>query len=129
MMKKKIIVSDKAPAAIGAYSQAVKAGNLLFISGQIPFDKEGNPVEGDVKAKTRQVLENIKGILTDAGSELGQVLKTTIYAKDMNDFSDINEVYGEYFQNNPPARAFIEVARLPKDVPVEIEAIAILDEE
>ncbi|HKL76561.1 MAG TPA: RidA family protein [Halanaerobiales bacterium] len=126
-MERKVIASDKAPAAIGAYSQAVKAGNMLFVSGQIPYDKDGNPVDGGPGEQTRQSLENVKAILEEAGSDLSKVVKATIFASDMENFSEINEVYGQYFGEKAPARAFVEVARLPKDVDVEIEVIAICD--
>ncbi len=124
---KEIISTDKAPAAIGAYSQAVKAGNLLFVSGQIPFDLDGNLLEGSVEEQAVQVLENIKGILESAGADLSNVVKATVFAADMNNFTEINEVYGRYFNENPPARAFVEVSRLPKDVDVEIEVIALCE--
>ncbi|MFW6029102.1 MAG: RidA family protein [Halanaerobiales bacterium] len=126
-MKRKIIASNNAPAAIGAYSQAVKAGNMLFVSGQIPYDKDGNAVEGEPAEQTKQSLENVKAILEEAGSSLSKVVKATIFASDMENFSEINEVYSQYFDEKPPARAFVEVARLPKDVDVEIEVIAICE--
>ncbi|MGM0411527.1 MAG: RidA family protein [Bacillota bacterium] len=126
-MERKIIASDNAPAAIGAYSQAVKAGNMLFVSGQIPYDKDGNAVEGGPAEQTKQSLENVKAILEEAGSSLSKVVKATIFASDMENFSEINEVYSQYFDEKPPARAFVEVARLPKDVDVEIEVIAICE--
>ena len=121
---KQPIKSDKAPAAIGPYSQAVKAGGFLFISGQIPLDPAtGQIVEGDISAQTDRVLQNIRGILNDSGATLQDVVKTTIFLADMNDFAVVNEVYGRYFQTEAPARATVEVSRLPKDVRVEIEAI------
>ncbi len=123
-MERKIVESKGAPAAIGAYSQAVVYGGTVYVSGQIPYTAEGNPVAGDLKAQTHQVMKNLKAILEEANSGLGKVLKATIYAKSMDDFALINEVYAEYFKENPPARAFVEVARLPKDVAVEIDAIA-----
>jgi len=126
-MERKVIASENAPAAIGAYSQAVKAGNMLFVSGQIPYDKDGNPVEGGPAEQTRQSLENVKAILEEAGTDLSQVVKATIFASDMENFSEINDVYSQYFGKKAPARAFVEVARLPKDVDVEIEVIAICD--
>lgn len=125
-MSRKIIFSDKAPAAIGPYSHAVEAGNMLFVSGQIPFVPEtGELVSEDIKLQTKQSLANLDGILKDSGYTKYDVVKTTIFIKDMNEFVDINEVYAEYFENHKPARATVEVARLPKDVRVEIEAIAI----
>ncbi len=123
---KEVVFSGDAPRPIGPYSQAVKVGNFLFISGQIPADKDGNLVEGDIKAQTRQVLENIKAILEAAGAGLENVVKVTVYLKDMNDFGAMNEVYSEYFGESKPARAAVEVSRLPKDVKIEIEAIAYL---
>ena len=124
-MKREVISTDNAPAAIGAYSQAVKAGEMLYVSGQIPLDTDGNLIEGNAKEQTEQVLENVKAILKEADSDLSQVVKATIFADDMENFSQINEVYSQYFTEDQPARAFIEVARLPKDVAVEIEVIAI----
>ena len=126
-MKREVISTDNAPAAIGAYSQAVKAGNMLYISGQIPFDTDGNLIEGDASEQTKQVLENVKAILEAANSDLSKVVKATIYASDMENFAQINEVYSQYFTEDQPARAFIEVARLPKDVDVEIAVVAIAE--
>lgn len=126
-MNKQIIHTEKAPAAIGPYSQAIKAGNLLFISGQVPFNPETMEiVEGGVEAQTARVLENLKAILAEAGASFDNVVKTTVFIKDMNEFGMINEIYAKYFGENKPARACVEVARLPKDVKVEIEAIAIV---
>ncbi len=121
---KEAVFTDKAPRPIGPYSQAIKAGEFLFISGQIPVDRDGNLVEGGIKAQTRQVLENIRAILEAAGAGLDNVVKVTVYLKDMNDFSAMNEVYAEYFGSSKPARAAVEVSRLPKDVRIEVEAIA-----
>ncbi|MGL5615822.1 MAG: RidA family protein [Sarcina sp.] len=126
-MKKEVISTINAPAAIGPYSQGIKAGNLLFISGQIPV----NPVEGTIpetiEEQTKQSLENIKAILKEAKLDFNSVVKTTVFLKDLNDFTSMNEVYGSYFTGEGlPARAAVEVARLPKDVKIEIEAIAIL---
>lgn len=127
-MEKQIISTKNAPAAIGPYSQAVSVGNLLFTSGQIPINPAtGEIVSGDVKAATKQSLENIKAILEEAGTSLDKVIKTVVFIKDMNDFASVNEVYGTYFSSNPPARSCVEVARLPKDVLVEIEVIAIVE--
>jgi len=126
-MSKEIISTDKAPAAVGPYSQAVKAGNLLFASGQIPLDPITNElVEGDVQVQTRQVLTNLKALLTAAGASLDKVVKTTVFLTDMNDFPLMNEIYSEFFPSNPPARACVAVSALPKAVSVEVEAIAIL---
>ena len=124
-MPKEIISTEKAPAAIGPYSQAVKAGGFVFLSGQIPIDPEtGKLAIGDIARQTRQVMENIKEVLAVCGCDFSDVVKTTIFITDMNDFSTVNEVYGEYFQDSPPARATVQVTRLPKDVGIEIEAIA-----
>jgi 2-iminobutanoate/2-iminopropanoate deaminase len=128
-MEKKIIYTDKAPKPIGPYSQAVTAsGAMLFTAGQIPLDPvSGQLVEGDIKAQTRQVMKNIDAILKQAGASFASVVKTTVFLKDMSEFPPMNEVYGEYFKENPPARSTVEVARLPKDVRVEIEVIALID--
>ncbi|WP_337814306.1 RidA family protein [Intestinibacter sp.] len=126
-MTNQVIHTENAPAAIGPYSQAVKAGNLLFVSGQVPFVPETMEiVEGDVKAQTAQSLKNLQAILKEAGADFSNIVKTTVFIKDMNEFAQINEVYAEYFGENKPARACVEVARLPKDVKVEIELIAVL---
>ena len=123
---KTIIATTNAPAAIGPYSQAVQLGNLLFTSGQIPLDPAtGQIVAGDVEAQTRQALTNLKEVLEAAGSDLAKVIKTTVFIKDMNDFAKVNEVYAKYFAKNAPARSCVEVARLPKDVLVEVEAVAV----
>jgi 2-iminobutanoate/2-iminopropanoate deaminase len=123
---KEIIRTEKAPAPIGPYNQAVKANGFIFVSGQIPFDLQNNQlVTGDIKKATRLVLTHIKNILEEAGSSLENVIKVNVYLKDMNDFAAMNEVYGEFFTNNFPARAAVEVARLPKDVEVEIECVAL----
>ena len=124
-MKKQIISTTNAPAAIGPYSQAVKAGNLLFVSGQIPLDPAtGAVVEGDVTVQAKQVFENVKAILTEAGATFEDVVKTTVFLKDMNDFAAMNAVYASYYTENCPARSAVEVGRLPKDVLVEVETIA-----
>lgn len=126
-MAYEVIHTDNAPAAIGPYSQAIKAGNLLFVSGQVPFvPATGEIVEGDVKAQTAQSLKNVQAILAEAGLDFSHVVKSTVFIKDMNEFAQVNEVYAEYFGDNKPARACVEVARLPKDVKVEIELIAVL---
>ena len=124
---KEIISTSNAPSAIGPYSQAVKAGNLLFISGQVPLDPAtGEVVEGDITVQTHRVLDNVKAILTEAGADFSNVVKTTVFLKDMNDFVPMNRVYAEYYPENCPARSAVEVGRLPKDVSVEIETIAYL---
>ena len=122
---KEIISTDKAPAAIGPYSQAVKVGNLLFTSGQIPIDPATNTlVEGGIEVQARRVMENVKAILTARGAGMDAVVKTVVFIKNMNDFAKVNEIYAEYFTGNYPARSCVEVARLPKDVLIEMEAIA-----
>ena len=122
---KEIISTPNAPAAIGPYSQGVKAGNLLFISGQVPLDPAtGEVVEGDITVQTHRVLDNVKAILAEAGADFSNVVKTTVFLKDMNDFVPMNRVYAEYYPENCPARSAVEVARLPKDVLVEVETIA-----
>ena len=126
-MKHEVIHTNDAPAALGPYSQAIKAGNLLFVSGQVPLVPETmEVVEGDVQAQTAQSLKNLKAILAESGADFSNVVKTTVFIKDMNEFGAINEVYAEYFGENKPARACVEVARLQKDVKVEIEVIAVL---
>lgn len=126
-MKHEVIHTNDAPATLGPYSQAIKAGNLLFVSGQVPLVPETmEVVEGDVQAQTAQSLKNLKAILAESGADFSNVVKTTVFIKDMNEFGAINEVYAEYFGENKPARACVEVARLPKDVKVEIEVIAVL---
>lgn len=120
-----MINTDKAPKAIGPYSQAIKYENLIFISGQIAIDpKTQELIEGDIKKQTERIMENIKAILEEAGLSLNHVIKTTIYLKNINDFPALNEVYGKYFTEHKPARATIEVSNLPKGALVEIEAIA-----
>ena len=122
---KQVIHTDKAPAAIGPYSHAIQIGQLLFTSGQVPIDPEtGAIVEGGIQEQARQSLNNIKAILNAAGTNMGAVVKTTVFLQDMNDFAAMNEVYAQFFQEPYPARSAVQVARLPKDVLVEIEAIA-----
>lgn len=123
---KTVIQTTTAPAAIGPYSQAVSIGNLLFCSGQIPLRPDASLVEGGIEAQTTQVMENIKALLSAAGSSLEQVVKTTCFLSDMNHFAAMNSIYAGYFTDNPPARSTVEVARLPRDVLVEIEVIALL---
>lgn len=122
-MRETVSTSD-APAAVGPYSQAIRYGNLLFVSGQIPMDPQtGNVVEGDIEAQSRRVLENVKAIIEASGMNLQHVLKCTCFLKDMGDFERFNGVYKTYFSENPPARECVEVSRLPRDVSVEISAI------
>jgi len=126
-MSREIIKTDKTPDAIGPYSQAVKYGNLLFVSGQVPFNKATGKLAVGIKEQTKQSLENLKAILTAAGTSLQSVLKTTVFLKNMDDFSAMNDVYKEYFPQDPPARSTVEVARIPRDSMVEIEAIAAIN--
>lgn len=128
-MHKEPINSPNAPAAIGPYSQGVKIGNLFFTSGQMAIDpKTGEFIGEDIQAETKQTLDNIKAILEAANTNLENVIKTTVFIKDMNDFVKINEIYGQYFTENQPARSCVEVARLPKDANIEIEVIAVIPE-
>ena len=123
---KDVISTDKGPKAIGPYSQGIRANGFVFVSGQVAFDPaSGQLVEGDVSKQTARVLENLKGILEAAGSSLEKAVKATVFLKDMNDFAAMNEVYGRYFSHQPPARSTVEVARLPRDVRVEIDLIAL----
>lgn len=125
MSVKSIVSTTKAPAAIGPYSQAVKVGNLIFVSGQIPLDPEsGKIVEGGVIEQTKRVMSNLEAILSETGAGLESIVKTTLYIKSMDDFPVVNDIYGSYFTKEPPARSCVEVNRLPKDALVEIEAIA-----
>ncbi len=127
-MPKKIIATAEAPQAIGPYSQAVQAGPYLFLSGQIALDpKSGEVVAGGVEEQTRRVMQNLQGVLSAAGTSLGAVVKCTIYLKSMADFVKVNEIYGSCFDESPPARATVEVSCLPKNVLVEIDAIAYLE--
>ncbi len=119
-----VVATDKAPKAIGPYSQAIVAGNLVFASGQLGIDPETNAfVPGGIKEQTEQVLKNLKSVLTEAGSSLENVASCTVYLKDMNDFAAMNEVYAKYFPTKPPSRATVQVAKLPKDGLVEISCI------
>lgn len=123
---KEIISTDKAPKAIGPYSQAIKANGFIFTAGQIALDPAtGQLVEGDVARQTARVLDSLKGIVEAAGSSLDRAVKATVYLKDMNDFAAMNEVYARYFSKNPPARSTVEAARLPRDVRVEIDLIVL----
>jgi 2-iminobutanoate/2-iminopropanoate deaminase len=127
-MEKKIILTDNAPQPIGPYSQAVLAGNMLYVSGQIALDPHsGNLVLDDIQTETRLVMQNIKAILEAASTSFDNIVKTTIFLKDMGQFGQVNEVYGSYFQNNPPARETVQVAALPKGVNVEISVTAVVD--
>ncbi|MGM0884798.1 MAG: RidA family protein [Bacillota bacterium] len=119
-----VISTDRAPAAIGPYSQAIKLGGLLFTSGQIPLDASGQLVEGGIEEQTHQVFRNLEAVLAAAGAGFQDVVKTTVFMKDMNQFATVNSIYSSYFGDHKPARSTVEVARLPKDVFVEIEVIA-----
>jgi 2-iminobutanoate/2-iminopropanoate deaminase len=127
---REIIKTEGAPAAIGPYSQAVCAGGFVFASGQIPLDpKTGQFVEGGVREQTEQVMRNLSAVLEAAGTGLDRVVKTTVFLADMDDFAAMNEVYGQYFAENPPARATVQAARLPRDARVEIEVVALAGKE
>jgi len=122
---REIVSTDKAPAAIGPYSQGIKAGGFVFTSGQLPLDVASGSLEvEDIQNATRYCLENVKAIVERAGSSMDKIVKVVVFLKDMNDFSKMNEVYESFFKENPPARSCIEVASLPKNVTIEIEAIA-----
>lgn len=125
-MSKEIIFTSEAPAPIGPYSQAVKAGDTLYVSGQIPMDAEtGEMINANITEETHQVMKNMDAILSEAGLDFSNVVKCSIFIKDMGQFATINDAYGMYFKENPPARETVEVARLPKDVNVEISCIAV----
>lgn len=127
---RQIVQTENAPRAIGPYSQAVVAGGFVFCSGQIPLDPQtGEFVAGGVAEQSEQVLRNLSAVLEAAGTSLERVVKTTVFLADMNDFAAMNEVYGRYFTHNPPARATVEAARLPRDARVEIEAVALAGKE
>jgi 2-iminobutanoate/2-iminopropanoate deaminase len=122
---REVVASENAPKAIGPYSQAVRAAGLVFCSGQIALDPATNQlIDGGIAAQTERVLKNLSAVLTQAGSSLEQVVKTTVFLKNMGDFASMNEVYGRFFSMQPPARSTVEVARLPKDVLVEIDVVA-----
>ena len=124
---KEVITTENAPGAIGPYSQAVKAGNMVFCSGQIPIDPQtGEFVSNNVAEQTRQVLKNLSAVLEAAGTDLNNVVKTTVFLADMNDFTEMNNIYAEFFSENKPARATVQAARLPKDARVEIECVAVV---
>jgi 2-iminobutanoate/2-iminopropanoate deaminase len=121
-----IVQTNQAPAAIGPYSQGIIVNNLFYSSGQIPLTPEGQLVDGDIKEQTHQVFKNLAAVLTAAGASFESVVKATVFIKNMDEFASINEIYGEYFSTHKPARSCVEVARLPKDVLVEIEVIALV---
>jgi 2-iminobutanoate/2-iminopropanoate deaminase len=124
-MQKNIILTNKAPQAIGPYSQAVRFDNLLFVSGQIPIEPEsGEILKGNIKEQTKQILENMNNILTAGGSSLNNVLRTTIFLTNLEDYADVNEMYAQFFEKSMPARSTVQVSRLPMDVQIEIDAIA-----
>ncbi|WP_069790728.1 RidA family protein [Cyanobacterium sp. IPPAS B-1200] len=127
MTSKKVIYTDKAPAPVGPYNQAIAVtGELIFVAGQIPLNAQGEIVgDGDIQAQTTQVMANLAAILKEAGVDFSAVVKTSVFLSDLNNFVPMNEIYAQYFPENPPARACVEVARLPKDVLVEIECIAV----
>jgi len=124
-MTKKVISTDNAPAPVGTYNQAIVTGNLIFISGQIPLDPAtGELVDGDFKTRCKRVLENLKAIVEASGSSIDRIVKTNVYLTDLSNFSEVNEVYADYFTSDPPARAAVEVSKLPLGVDIEIECIA-----
>lgn len=127
-MTKQVISTPLGPSAIGPYSQAIRAGNLLFISGQVPIDPSTGKVIEDksIRAQTRRALLNLQGILSAAGGSTENIVRTTVFLKDMNDFAEMNSVYAEFFRSAPPARSTVEVSRLPRDVSIEIDCIAVL---
>jgi len=128
-MPKRVVRTTLGPQAVGAYSQAIISGNLIFVSGQIPLDPATGSLipEADIKSQTRRVLQNLEGVLKGAGVSLANVVRTTVFLKNMGDFADFNGVYAEFFNVDPPARSTVEVARLPKDVAIEIDCIAMAD--
>ncbi len=125
-MKKQVIKTESAPAAIGPYSQAVRSGNLIFTSGQLPLDPVTGEINGDINAQTRRVLNNLEAVLKAAGATFNDVVKTTVFLTDMNDFAAMNEIYRQYFDHEPPARSTAEVSRLARGALVEIEAVAVI---
>lgn len=126
-MSKIVIDTKNAPGAIGPYSQGMIVGNLVYTSGQLPIDMATGELVQDVKLATKASLDNVKAILEEAGTSMDKIFKTTVFVKDLNDFNAVNEVYAIYFESNPPARSCVQVAKLPKDAVVEIEAIAVLE--
>ncbi len=125
-LEKQIVSTEAAPAAIGPYSQAVKAGGMIFVSGQIPLDPAtGQLVEGGIEPQTRRVMENLQAVLAAAGSSFGSVVRSTIYLIDLGEFAKVNEIYGSFFPREPPARATVQVAALPRGARVEIDVVAI----
>ena len=126
-MSKIVIDTKNAPGAIGPYSQGMIVGNLVYTSGQLPIDMATGELVVDVKLATKASLDNVKALLEEAGTSMDKIFKTTVFVKDLNDFNAVNEVYATYFKSNPPARSCVQVAKLPKDAVVEIEAIAVLE--
>jgi 2-iminobutanoate/2-iminopropanoate deaminase len=126
-MNKQTVSTQNAPTAIGPYSQGVKVGNLVFTSGQLPINPQSGELVTDIEGATRQSLDNVKAILESAGSAMDKIVKTVVFLRDMNDFVAMNAVYATYFPSNPPARSTVQVARLPKDAVIEIEAIALAE--
>ena len=124
--RKRVVKTEQAPPAIGPYSQAIAANGLVLTAGQIALDpRTGQLVPGDIRVQTKRVLDNLKAVLEAAGSSMDKVVKTTVFLRDMNDFGAMNEIYGEYFRENPPARSTVQAAKLPRDAAVEIEAMAL----
>jgi len=126
-LNKQTVSTQNAPAAIGPYSQGVKVGNLIFTSGQLPMNPQSGELVADIEGATKQSLDNVKAILESAGASMDKVVKTVVFLRDMNDFVAMNAVYATYFPTNPPARSAVQVARLPKDAILEIEAIALAE--
>ncbi len=123
---RRIVKTDQAPAAIGPYSQAVIANGLIFAAGQVALDpRTGQLVPGDIRIQTKRVMDNLAAVLAAAGSSMDRVVKTTVFLRDLNDFGPMNEIYGEYFRENPPARSTVQVVKLPRDAAVEIEVVAL----
>jgi len=125
-MDKRIVRAEDAPEAIGPYSQAVVANGMVYAAGQVPLDpRTGQIVPGDIRAQTKRVMENLKAVLAAAGSSMDKVVKTTVFLRDLNDFGTMNEIYGAYFREHPPARSTVQVAKLPREAAVEIEVVAL----